>query len=98
LPFWSDRTNSLARVAGLHRTVSEVIRSNFYLTCSGMLNPTFLRHALEVTTADRLMFSTDYPFQSPTPSDISGFLDEFGDVDERAAFAAGNATRLLRLG
>jgi predicted TIM-barrel fold metal-dependent hydrolase len=98
LPFWSDRTNSLARVAGLQRTVSEVIRSNFYLTCSGMLNPTLLRHALEITAVDRLMFSTDYPFQSPSSSDISSFLDEFGDVDERAAFAAENATRLFRLG
>jgi len=98
LPFWSDRTNSLARAAGLERTVSEVIRSNFYLTCSGMLNPTLLRHALEVTTIDRLMFSTDYPFQSPSSSDISTFLGEFADVDERAAFAAANATRLFKLG
>ena len=82
----------------MERSVSEVIRSNFHLTCSGMLNPTLLRHALEITTVDRLMFSTDYPFQSPSSSDISGFLDEFGDVDERDAFAAGNATRLFGLG
>jgi hypothetical protein len=54
LPFWLDRADSLSRIAGLDRTVSEYVRSNVHLTCSGMLNPTLLRHALEVTTADRL--------------------------------------------
>lgn len=98
LPFWSDRTDSLARIAGLQRTVSETLRENFHLTCSGMLNPTLLRHALEVTTPDRLMFSTDYPFQAPTAVEIDGFLSEFADEGERSAFAAGNATRLYRLG
>ena len=73
LLFWHDRTDSLSRIAGLERKVSEYVRSNVHITSSGMLNPTLLRHALEVTTPDRLLFSTDYPFQRPSKADIDRF-------------------------
>ena len=56
LLFWLDRADSLARVAGLRRPVSDYVRSNFFITASGMLNPALLRHALSVTSVDRLMF------------------------------------------
>jgi predicted TIM-barrel fold metal-dependent hydrolase len=95
LPFWSDRTDSLARIAGLEKTVAETIRANFHLTCSGMLSPALLRHALEVTSVDRLLFSTDYPFQSPSAEDIERFLAGFETDEDRAAFTAGNAARLF---
>jgi predicted TIM-barrel fold metal-dependent hydrolase len=95
LPFWLDRTDSLSRVAGLDRTVSEYVRSNVHITCSGMLNPTLLRHTLEVTTADRLLFSTDYPFQRPTRADIDGLLDAFPSDEDRERFVIGNARALF---
>ena len=95
LPFWLDRADSLSRIAGLDRTVTEYVRSNVHLTCSGMLNPTLLRHALEVTTADRLLFSTDYPFQRPTGTDIDRFLTAFPTDDDRERFTAGNARALF---
>ncbi|GAA1316881.1 amidohydrolase family protein [Pseudonocardia xinjiangensis] len=95
LPFWSDRTNSLARIAGLQRSVSDTIRSNIHLTCSGMLSPALLHHALEVTTIDRLLFSTDYPFQHPTAADLSQFLGEFASDEDRQKFTAGNARQLF---
>ena len=66
LLFWLDRADSLSRIAGLQRSVSDYIRSNFFITTSGMLNPALLQHALSVTSIDRLIFSTDYPFQHPT--------------------------------
>ncbi len=94
LPFWSDRTDSLSRAAGLERTVSDYLRTNVHLTCSGMLNPTLLRHALEVTTVDRLLFSTDYPFQHPDREDITGFLEHF-PAGDRAKFTGDNARRLF---
>lgn len=97
LPFWSDRTDSLARIAGLGRKVSEYIRSNFYLTCSGMLSPALLHHALEVTTIDRLIFSTDFPFQRPTAADIAAFMGEFASDEDRRKFSAENARRLFNL-
>ncbi|WP_067508186.1 amidohydrolase family protein [Actinoplanes sp. TFC3] len=97
LPFWSDRTNSLSRIAGLSRPVAEYLRSNFYLTTSGMLNPVLLQHALAVTTIDRLIFSTDYPFQQPTGAEIRTFLEAFGSDVDRAKFTSGNARTLFKL-
>lgn len=97
LPFWTERTDGLSRVAGLERTVSDYLRSNVYLTSSGMLNPTLLRHVLEVTTPDRLLFSTDYPFQRPSAADIDRFLTAFDSDADREMFAAGNARRLFRI-
>lgn len=95
LLFWQDRTDSLSRVAGLERKVSDYIRSNVHITSSGMLNPTLLRHALDVTTPDRLLFSTDYPFQRPTAGDIDEFLTSFPSDEARDAFTAGNARALF---
>lgn len=97
LLFWSDRTDSLARVAGLDRKVSDYLRSNVHITCSGMLNPTLLRHALDVTGPDRLLFSTDYPFQRPSADDIASFLTAFPTDTAREQFAAGNARALFGL-
>ena len=98
LPFWSDRTNSLSRIAGLDRKVSDYLRSNFFITTSGMLSPALLRHALEVTTIDRLIFSTDYPFQAPTRPEIHDFLAAFASDEDREKFSAGNARKLFTLG
>lgn len=95
LLFWHDRTDSLSRISGLDRKVSEYVRSNVHITSSGMLNPTLLRHALEATTADRLLFSTDYPFQRPTQADINQFLTEFPTDEDRDKFTAGNARSLF---
>lgn len=97
LLFWTDRADSLSRAAGLDRKVSEYLRSNVHITTSGMLNPTLLRHALDVTTADRLLFSTDYPFQRPTATDIAQFLTAFPTDQDRDKFTAGNARALFKL-
>jgi predicted TIM-barrel fold metal-dependent hydrolase len=95
LLFWTDRVDGLSRIAGLDRKVSDYIRSNIYITSSGMLNPTLLRHALEVTTIDRPLFSTDYPFQRPVKVDIEQFLTAFPTEDDREKFTAGNACSLF---
>jgi predicted TIM-barrel fold metal-dependent hydrolase len=95
LPFWLDRADSLSRVAGLERKVSDYIRSNFYITASGMLNPAMLRHIMSVTTGDRLIFSTDYPFQHLTAQEIAAFEENFGSPADRDAFMSGNAASLF---
>ncbi|MFI1993006.1 amidohydrolase family protein [Actinoplanes sp. NPDC020271] len=97
LLFWLDRADSLSRVAGLPRRVSDYIRSNFHITTSGMLNPALLQHTLSVTTPDRLIFSTDYPFQRPSHADVTAFLDHFPTEKQRADFAYGNACALFGL-
>lgn len=95
LLFWGDRTDSLSRVAGLERRVSEYVRTNVFITSSGMFGPALLRHALEATTIDRLLFSTDHPFQRPTRDEIGQFLTEFESDEDREKFSAGNARRLF---
>jgi len=95
LLFWGSRVDGLARVAGLQRPVSEYLRSNVHITSSGMLEPALLRHALAVTTPDRLLFSTDSPFQRPTRPEIDRFLAEFDTDADREAFTGGNARRLF---
>jgi hypothetical protein len=97
LLFWLDRADSLSRIAGLQRPVSEYIRSNFFITTSGMLNPALMHHALSVTSVDRLIFSTDYPFQRPTQEEISSFLGQFSSDGDRQKFSSANAASLYRL-
>lgn len=98
LLFWLDRADSLARVAGLPRSISDYVRSNFFITASGMLNPALLQHALSVTTPDRLIFSTDYPFQHPTGPEIASFLQHFASDADRDMFSSANAAALFGLG
>ena len=95
LLFWHERADSLARIAGLQRSVTDYLRENVWITASGMLDPALLQHALAVTTTDRLLFSTDYPFQSPTREQIDALLAAFPDDASRDAFAAGNARNLF---
>jgi predicted TIM-barrel fold metal-dependent hydrolase len=97
LLFWLDRANSLARMAGLERSVSDYIQANFFITTSGMLNPALLQHALSVTSIDRLIFSTDYPFQHPTREEIDDFLACFSSDADREKFSSANATALYHL-
>jgi len=96
LLFWLDRVDSLARIAGLRQPVSEYVRSNFFITSSGMLNPALLQLALSATSVDRLIFSTDYPFHRPTREQIEAFLAHLPDADRRK-FCSANAASLYRL-
>lgn len=95
LLFWEDRVDSLARVAGLERKVSDYFRSNVFFTSSGMFNPALLRHSLAATTIDQLLFSTDYPFQRPTRPELQQLLAEIDNDEDREKFTAGNARRLF---
>jgi predicted TIM-barrel fold metal-dependent hydrolase len=97
LLFWLDRADSLSRIAGLERSISDYIRTNFFITTSGMLNPALLQHALSVTSIDRLIFSTDYPFQHPTRHEIDDFVACFSSNTDREKFSSTNATALYHL-
>lgn len=92
---WLDRADSLTRIAGLQRKVSDYVRTNVFITSSGMFRPALLRHALAMTTIDRLLFSTDYPFQQPTRDELQRFFAELDTEEERDSFRAGNARRLF---
>jgi uncharacterized protein len=98
LLFWMDRADSLSGVARhLERRVADYIRTNIYITSSGMLQERLLRHTLDFTSAERVMFSTDYPFHRPAATATGQFFDAIADPAERAQIASGNAETLFRL-
>jgi uncharacterized protein len=98
LLFWMDRADSLSGVAKhLERRVSDYIKDNIYITSSGMLQQRLLRHTLDFTSADRVLFSTDYPFHRPDATAIGQFFDAIADPGERVKIASANAEALFRL-
>ena len=98
LLFWMDRADSLSEAARhLERRVSDYITTNIHITSSGMLQDRLLRHTLDFTSADRVLFSTDYPFQRPDATAIGRFFDAIPDAAAPTKIASGNAEALFRL-
>lgn len=60
--FYLDRIDQLAAVAKLPRKPSEYVRTHLHVTPSGILSQRYLRWAMEVIGAQRILFATDYPF------------------------------------
>ena len=94
--FYLDRIDSLARVAKLERPISDYFRRNVSITPSGIWSPRYLRWAIEVLGAERILFSTDYPYLLTTDGGARRFLEEadLSDTD-KAAIAHGNWERLV---
>jgi predicted TIM-barrel fold metal-dependent hydrolase len=98
LLFWMDRADSLSGVAKhLERRVSDYIRTNIHITSSGMLQERLLRHTLDFTSTDHVLFSTDYPFHQPDAAAVRQFFDAIPDPADRAKIASGNAQALFGL-
>jgi uncharacterized protein len=97
--FALDRVDSLSNVAThLERRVGDYFQTNVHIATSGMLTPRLLRHALDFTTADRILFSGDYPFHRLDAEHVEGFLAELPDEESRRKVASGNAEALYGLG
>ena len=98
LLFWMDRADSLSGVAKhLDRRVSDYIKTNIHITSSGMLQERLLFHTLDFTSADQVLFSTDYPFHQPSAAAVRQFFDAVPDPADRAKIASGNAEALFHL-
>jgi uncharacterized protein len=98
LLFWMDRADSLSGIARhLERRVSDYIKTNIHITSSGMLQERLLRHTLDFTSADQVLFSTDYPFHQPSGVAVREFLDAIPDPADRLKIASGNAAALFHL-
>lgn len=93
--FYAERLAALDRVSGLSHPIATYLRRNLYVTASGMFLPHYLERAVAVVGPDRLLFSTDYPYQYRPGGDARGFLERCGLAGpERAGFAHGNWLRL----
>jgi uncharacterized protein len=89
--FYTERLNALNRVSKLQRPILDYMRQNLYVTASGMFTQSYLDRAVEIVGFDRILFSTDYPYQYRPGRKARTFLEEAALTDEqRAAFANRN--------
>jgi predicted TIM-barrel fold metal-dependent hydrolase len=95
--FYLERLNSLARVATLQRPIAEYFRQNLYVTPSGMWSQAYLQRSLELVGPERILFSTDYPYQYKPGKPGRIFLEETAlSAEQQELFAHGNWDRLTR--
>ena len=98
LLFWLDRIDGISNVAThLERRVADYFQSNVHITCSGMLSPRLLSHALDFTSIDRILLSGDYPFGQFEAAGITEFLATLPDQQGRHKVAHLNAEALYGL-
>lgn len=95
--FYVERLNSLARVAKLGRPVADYFRQNLYVTPSGMWSQPYLQRSLEIVGPERMIFSTDYPYQYRPGRPGRSFLEAAVlSPEDKELFAHGNWERLVR--
>lgn len=93
--FYEERFASLARVAKLKRSVGDYIRQNLYVTASGMWSSSYLQRTIEIVGAERILFSTDYPYQYRPGRDARSFLERAPlSAEQKELFAHANWERL----
>jgi uncharacterized protein len=99
--FYLERTAAvLGRVLELKGSLHDYARRNLYVTGSGMWSEAYLQRCLEIVGPERLLFSTDYPYQYRPGGAPRRFLNTTPlDAAAREALAHGNWDRLTgRLG
>ena len=98
--FYLERTSAVFnRALKLKYSVSDYARRNLYVTGSGMWSDTYLLRCKEIIGPDRLLFSTDYPYQYRPGGAPRRFLEAAPlDHAEREALAYGNWERLTGAG
>jgi predicted TIM-barrel fold metal-dependent hydrolase len=93
--FYAERLAVLDRVSKLAHPIAHYLRNNLYITASGMFLPHYLERAASVVGTDRLLFSTDFPYQYRPGGDARRFVENCGlDGPATVAFAHGNWQRL----
>ena len=94
--FYLERLNSLARVAHLQRPIADYIRQNLYVTPSGMWSQSYFQRTLELVGPERILFSTDYPYQYRPGRLGRSFIEEAAlSPEQKELFAHGNWERLI---
>ena len=94
LPFYCDRFDVMTNAASyLERPVSRYLRENVYVTPSGLETTAPLTLSLAMLGADRVMYSSDYPY---APTVGRAYIDDAPLSDnDRHKIAHANAERLL---
>src|SRR5579871_2085004 len=93
--FYLERLAVLDRTAKLARPLADYARNNLYVTASGMFSQTYLQRCIEIVGIDRILFSTDYPYQYRAGREARRFLEQTPlDAADKAKLAHTNWERL----
>ena len=94
--FYLERIAMLSHYSpNLKRPLLDYFRQNISYTPSGIFSQRYLRWAIDMVGVERLMFSTDYPFQYAKDGGARRFLQDAELSDsERALIAGGNWERM----
>jgi 5-carboxyvanillate decarboxylase len=100
LPYWQWRLDGhwsrWPALKTLKKLPSQYLRDNFIVSTSGMFSPAALLNSIMTISADNILFSIDYPFESTR--DGARFIEEvpINDVDkEKICYR--NAKRVFKL-
>jgi len=89
--FYAERLSVMDHVSKLAHPFAHYLRNNLYITASGMFLRNYLERAAGVVGTDRLLFSTDFPYQYRPGRDARRFLNSCGlNGRAKAGFAHGN--------
>ena len=97
--FYLERLAALQRAAKLDRPVAAYMRDNLYVTASGMFSVNYLQRCIEIVGIERILFSTDFPYQYRPGREARRFLER-APLDEtgKGLLAHGNWERLTSRG
>ena len=96
--FYLERTAAVfSRALDLKQPLFEYARRNLYVTGSGMWSEAYFQSCLEIVGPDRLLFSTDFPYQYRPGDEPRRFLEKAPlTAVAREGFAHANWDRLTR--
>ena len=96
--FYAERLSTLYRVAKLDKPFIEYIRQNLSVTASGMFSPSYLQRSVDIIGIDRILFSTDYPYQYRPGREARTFVEATNlRQEDREKFSFANWERLIRV-
>jgi len=98
--FYLERISPIfERALDLRRPLADYARDNLYVTGSGMWSEPYLLRCLDIVGPERLLFSTDFPYQYQPGGAPRRFLEDLALNDSaRVGFAHRNWERLTGVG
>ena len=94
--FYTERMASFDRVTKLDKRFIEYIQQNLYVTPSGMFSQNYLQRSIEIIGTDRILFSSDYPYQYRQGREARNFLEAAPlTKTDKEKFAFGNWEKLI---
>ncbi len=94
--FYTERMASFNRVTKLDKRFIDYVRQNLYVTPSGMFSQNYLQRSIEIIGTDRILFSSDYPYQYRRGREARNFLETTElNKDDKEKFAFANWEKLI---